>query len=296
MAVENREPETNEWTVTEFELQALTMTRKRETFCDRNVLNSANVEESTCIEERKTPDEDCETCGGGKGTQAHRCKTLQLDIDCEGPRTEKGVDRLLPRTPLHPKPSCFHSERKDTLDRVMEELESGLRSGFVGFDEEAAQGAGQAEEREGLPRWHHCRCTERAARGLCGKTGMSTVEDVLGHEVPARVVVPVNGHGPEGRGCIEPCEVQDDLRGCVRCERYWAMSGSKRCPVHCARQSRQRLFVPKTHADAGMFLLVKAAELSREWQQEMVMVQLDVKKAFDQWTIERRSKRRDSRV
>ena len=58
----------------------------------------------------------------------------------------------------------------------------------------------------------------------------------------------------------------------------------------------QTTFVPKTHADAGMFLLVKAAELSREWQQEMVMVQLDVKKAFDQWTIERRSKRRDSRV
>ena len=38
--------------------------------------------------------------------------------------------------------------------------------------------------------------------------------------------------------------------------------------------------MPKTHADAGLFLLLKAAELSREWQREIVVVQLDVKKAF----------------
>ena len=118
---------------------------------DRNVLNSAIWRKTRCIEERKTPNKACETCGGGKGTQAHRCKTLQVDMDCEGPRTEKGVDRLLPRTPLHHgRSSCLRSERKDALDRVMEELESGLRSGFVDFDEKAAS------------RWHHCRCTERA--------------------------------------------------------------------------------------------------------------------------------------
>ena len=43
----------------------------------------------------------------------------------------------------------------------------------------------------------------------------------------------------------------------------------------------QTAFVPKTHVDAGLFLLLKAAELSREWQREIVVVQLDVKKAFD---------------
>ena len=46
-------------------------------------------------------------------------------------------------------------------------------------------------------------------------------------------------------------------------------------------ESVQTAFVPKTHADAGLFLLLKAAELSREWQREIVVVQLDVKKAFD---------------
>ena len=40
-------------------------------------------------------------------------------------------------------------------------------------------------------------------------------------------------------------------------------------------------FVPKTHADAGSFMLLQAAELSRVWQKEIVVVQLDVKKAFD---------------
>ena len=33
-------------------------------------------------------------------------------------------------------------------------------------------------------------------------------------------------------------------------------------------ESVQTAFVPKTHADAGLFLLLKAAELSREWQRE----------------------------
>ena len=43
----------------------------------------------------------------------------------------------------------------------------------------------------------------------------------------------------------------------------------------------QTAFVPKTHADAGLFLLLQAAELSRDWQRELVVVQLDVKKAFN---------------
>ena len=43
----------------------------------------------------------------------------------------------------------------------------------------------------------------------------------------------------------------------------------------------QTALVPKTHADTGLFLQLKAAELSREWQKEIVVVQLDVKKAFD---------------
>ena len=46
-------------------------------------------------------------------------------------------------------------------------------------------------------------------------------------------------------------------------------------------ESVQTAFVPGAHADAGLFLLLQAAELSREWQREMVVVQLDVREAFD---------------
>ena len=39
--------------------------------------------------------------------------------------------------------------------------------------------------------------------------------------------------------------------------------------------------MPKAHADAGLFLLLQAAEQTREWQKEIVVVQLELKKAFD---------------
>ena len=66
----------------------------------------------------------------------------------------------------------------------------------------------------------------------------------------------------------------------MRCEKVlgyvWLMSV---LPLRHA--SVRTAFVPKTHAYAGLFLLLQAAELLREWQGEIVVVQLDVKKAFD---------------
>ena len=50
-------------------------------------------------------------------------------------------------------------------------------------------------------------------------------------------------------------------------------------------ESVQTAFVPKTHADVCLFLLLKAAELSREWQREIVVVQRST-----MWTIERPSR------
>ena len=46
-------------------------------------------------------------------------------------------------------------------------------------------------------------------------------------------------------------------------------------------ESVRTAFVPTMHADAGLFVLLPAAELSRECQREIAVVQLDVKKAFD---------------
>ena len=41
-------------------------------------------------------------------------------------------------------------------------------------------------------------------------------------------------------------------------------------------ESVQTAFVPRTFSDAGLFLLLKAAELSREWQKEKLW--------WDSWT------------
>ena len=101
---------------------------------------------------------------------------------------------------------------------------------------------------------------------------------MLGHELPGGVDVLFDGNGTES--CVGATS--------------WASSGRL---LDCARtvlgyiwpntfpplryESVQTAFVPKTHADAGLFLLLKAAELCREWQRAIVVVQLDMKKAFD---------------
>ena len=117
---------------------------------------------------------------------------------------------------------------------------------------------------------------------------MSTVEDVLGHEGSARVVVLVNGHGPEGR-CIGPCEVQADC-GDVCDAKDTGLCLAQVIATSTVRDNPDSVCTEDT-CRRWLFLLMNAAELLREWQHEMAMVQLDVKKAFDQWTIERRSKR-----
>ena len=69
-------------------------------------------------------------------------------------------------------------------------------------------------------------------------------------------------------------------QGCVQLEKSWSTFGSIPLPP-LRYESVQTAFVPKTHADAGVLLLLNAAEVSREWQKEIVVLQLDVKKAFD---------------
>ena len=45
--------------------------------------------------------------------------------------------------------------------------------------------------------------------------------------------------------------------------------------------SIQTGFIPRSHAAAGVFMLKRAAELSKEWGRELYVVQVDLCKAFD---------------
>ena len=81
-----------------------------------------------------------------------------------------------------------------------------------------------------------------------------------------------DGNGSESGGCNVLDQVQADC---------WTVCVAKSLGLRVAQaapplryESVQTAFVPKTHPDAGLFLLLQAAELSREWQREIVVVQL----------------------
>ena len=111
---------------------------------------------------------------------------------------------------------------------------------------------------------------------MFGEVGEVAVVGVLERGFPGRLGVFVDGNGPESGGCNVLDQVQANRWTVCDAKSLWLKSLP---PLRF--ESVQTAFVPKTHSDTGLFLLLKAAELSREWQREIVVVQLDVKKAFD---------------
>ena len=111
---------------------------------------------------------------------------------------------------------------------------------------------------------------------MFGEVGEVAVVGVLERGFPGRLAVFVDGNGPESGGCNVLDQVQANRWTVCDAKSLWLKSLP---PLRF--ESVQTAFVPKTHSDTGLFLLLKAAELSREWQREIVVVQLDVKKAFD---------------
>ena len=156
----------------------------------------------------------------------------------------------------------------------MEKHESRLCWRNVDLTKETGKHLEKAEERERVTRSDHSRCFESVASRMFGTAGEVAVVDVLEHEFSRTWAVFDDGDGSESGGC----NVLDQVQAyCWTVCDVWLKSLP---PL--SYESVQTAFVPKTHADAVFFfLLLKAAELSREWQREIVVVQLDVKKAFD---------------
>ena len=144
----------------------------------------------------------------------------------------------------------------------------------VGLAKETGTCLEETEKRERLTGSNHSRCVESIASRMFGTTGEVAVVDVLEHGFSGRLAVFVDGDGSESGGSNVLDQVQAQMR------KVFGYVWLKSLPP-LSYESVQTAFVPKTHADAGLFLLLKAAELSREWQREIVVVQLDVKKAFD---------------
>ena len=118
------------------------------------------------------------------------------------------------------------------------------------------------------------------APGMSGKAGEIVVVDLLGHEFSGGMAVLFDCYGSESGGCNVFDRVQAD-RWIVRDAKNPGLLWLNSLPP-LRYEGVQTALVPKTHADAGLLLLLlQAAELSREWQRAVVVVQLDVKKAFD---------------
>ena len=153
-------------------------------------------------------------------------------------------------------------------DRTVDKLESGLCWWNTDVNEETGEGPEQASNWKGSPDQitADVECLEKLARSLfviCWDMNFSE-EWLCSVTVVAPKVVGVT-YLSKFRPTV------GKILGYV-----WvnALPPRRYESVHTA-------FVPKAHADAGLFLLLRAAELSREWQKEIAVVQLEVKKEFD---------------
>ena len=162
----------------------------------------------------------------------------------------------------------------------MEKHENGLCWWNIYLAKETGKCLEAAEKRERITGSDHSRCFESITARMSGEAGEVAVADVLEYGFSGRLAVFVDGDGSESGGCNVLDEVRIPIPGLCLMRKVLGYVWLKSL-LPLRYESVQTAFVPKTHADAGLFLLLKAAELSREWQREIVVVQLDVKKAFD---------------
>ena len=267
-AVAHRKLETKEMSVTELELKSLLL-RKKKTGRHRertelNWLCQAIWRKRTALKQEKHLTKIKESAEIGKAPNKTQSKHFNWSSIAKHEKPRICSHKLLPR-PLIDSGRGDNPIRETTLGRAVEKLENRLCRRNVGFTKETGKCLEETEKRERLTGSNHSRCFESIASRIFGKAGEVAVVDVLEHDFPGSLAVLDDGNGSETGGCNVLDQVQanrwavcDAKRGCV-----WLKSLP---PLKY--ESVQTAFVPKTHADAGLFLLLQAAELY-------------VKKAFD---------------
>ena len=273
----HKRTETKEMTVTELELRSLLLKKKREgrhlERAELNWLCRATWRKRRALKREKRLTMIKESAE----TQENTKQAFQLEFDCEARKTRNSSRKLLPRPPLNScGPRRSYPIRETSLDGASEKLVGGLCGWNADLNEETGESLEHTEKWERFTGSVHSGCFESIASGMSGKAGEIVVGDVLGHEFSEGMAVLFGGCGCESGGCNVFDPVQADR---------WLMRDAKRLGLRMAQVTPstavRECAVPKTHADAGLFLLLQVAELSREWQREIVVVQLDVKKAFD---------------
>ena len=210
-----------------------------------------NLEKTESAEAGKTFDQDQGECRDGETTQENTKHTFQLEIDCETRESRSSSHRLLPIPQLNScGPRRCYPIRETSLDRASEKLESGLCGLTADLIEEFGESLERTENGKGSP--DHSGCFEVMATGMSGKVGEIVVCDVLGHEFPGVMAVLFDCYRSESGGCNVFDQVQAD-RWLVRDVKSVLLESLP--PLRY--ESVQTAFVPKTHADAGLFLLLQ---------------------------------------
>ena len=215
-------------------------------------------------EARKTFDQDQGECRDGESPRENTMHTFQLELDCETRESRNSSHRLLPRPLFNSRGPRRHCPiRENSLDRAMSKLENGL-GGTLISTKKLERVLGKYKNGEGslgqitadvvkalLPE-----CLEKLARSLSVMCwDMNFPEEWLCSLTAVAPKVVGATCSSKFRPIAGLCAMRKFL-GCV-----WLKSLFPQ-----RYESVQAAFLPKTHADAGLFFLLQAAELSREWQ------------------------------
>ena len=241
---------------------------------------SRNLEKEKSIETREAPGQDQGECREGESSQENAEQAFQLEIHCKGRKSRICSHKILPRPiPNLRRTGGVYQIRETTLGGAVENMRMDCAGGMLISPKKLENVLKKLKNGKGSPDQITAdvlkallpECLEKLARSLSLMCwDMDFPEDWLcSLTVMAPKVV--------GATCLTKFRL---IAGHCAMRKVLGYVWLKSLPP-LRYESVQTAFVPKTHAEAGLCLLLKAAELSREWQREMVVVQLDVNKAFD---------------
>ena len=168
-----------------------------------------NLEKEKSIETRETPGQDQGECRVRESSQENAEQAFQLEINCEGRKSQVCSHKILPRPLLNPRGTGgVNPIRETTLGGAVEKHENRLCWWNVDLARETGKYPGETEKRERLTGSNHSRCVESFAPRMFGKYGEVIVADVLEHGFSGRLAVFVDGGGSESGGCNVLDQVQ----------------------------------------------------------------------------------------
>ena len=234
---------------------------------------SRNLEKENSLETRGASGQDQGECRDVESPQENAEQAFQLEINCK--RRKSRICYSIPED----QEELTQSERRHWVE-LWKNMRMDCAGGMFISPKKLENVLKKAEERERVTGSDHSRCFESIAARMFGKAGEVAIVDVLGHEFPGRLAVFADGDCSESGGCNVLDQVQ------AYC---WTVCDAKCLGLRLAqvapsteiRECADCVCAEDACRCCFFFLLLTAAELSREWQREIVVVQLDVKKAFD---------------